>query len=560
MFRIIKVKKSLFLLLFLCMAIGMNAQLLSQKKVFTRMDSLRGSLREERNCFDVTFYNLSIDFDTLNKTISGRNAIYFNATSRSNKIQIDLAENLSIDQISYRNRPLTFTREFNAVFVSLPEPLVIHQKDSLVITYHGKPQIAKRAPWDGGFIWKHDINNNLWLAVACEGLGASAWWPCKDHLSDEPDSLQITCIIPQQLEAVCNGNWRGEKRMYGGKKAVTWFVSYPINLYNVTFNIGNYIHWNDTLKYSDGDILQLDYYVLANNKVKAEKQFEQVKPMLLCYEKYLGKYPFMKDGYALVETPYLGMEHQGAIAYGNKFKSGYDGRDYSRIGLDFDYIIIHETGHEWWGNSVSCADIGDMWIHEGFCTYTEAIYVECMFGKQKALEYINAKKTTIGNKSPMQGPYGVNEEGDGDMYNKGMLMLNSLRTIVNNDSLWWNTIYKMANQAFKFKTTNAEEVIRFFETSTALPLSPFFQQYLNYPEIPILNYKLNKKGRKTYIVEYHWTSNVPNFEMPVMLNVGPNIIRYKGTTQTQTQTLKLKKGEKVSVNEDLTYFKTLRLD
>ena len=560
MFRIVKVKKSLFILLFSCIALGMNAQLLSQKKVFTRMDSLRGSLRPERTCFDVTFYNLSVDFDTINKTITGRNAIYFNVTAGTDKIQIDLAENLSIDQIVYHGKPISYTRDFNAVFVALPTLLGVNQNDSLVITYHGRPQIAKRAPWDGGFVWKHDIHNNLWIAVACEGLGASAWWPCKDHLSDEPDSLQITCIVPEQLQAVCNGNLRSEKSIAGGKKAVTWFVSYPINLYNVTFNIGNYIHWNDTLKYSDGDILQLDYYVLSHNKEKAEKQFQQVKPMMLCYEKFLGKYPFMKDGYALVETPYLGMEHQGAIAYGNKYKTGYDGRDYSRISLDFDYIIIHETGHEWWGNSVSCADIGDMWIHEGFCTYTEAIYVECMYGHEKAIKYINAKKTSIGNKAPMQGPYGVNEEGDGDMYNKGMLMLNTLRTIINNDSLWWNTIYNIANKQFKYKTTNAQEVIDFVETSTGLSLKPFFRQYLDYPDLPILNYSLKKKNSKSYVFEYKWTSNVDRFEMPVILNVGPSLLRFNGTTTKQTQLIKVKKRQNVNLNEDLLYFNALKME
>jgi aminopeptidase N len=538
----------------------MNAQLLSQKKVFTRMDSLRGSLRPERTCFDVTFYNLSVDFDTIEKSISGRNAIYFKVTAASDKMQIDLAENLSIDKISYHNKPLNYTREFNAVFVSLPEPLTIDHYDSLVITYHGKPQIAKRAPWDGGFVWKHDIHNDLWLAVACEGLGASAWWPCKDHLSDEPDSIQITCIVPEKLQAVCNGKWRGEQPINGGKKAVTWFVSYPINLYNVTFNIGNYVHWNDTLTYSDGDILQLDYYVLAHNKEKAEIQFQQVKPMLLCYEKYLGKYPFMDDGYALVETPYLGMEHQGAIAYGNKFKTGYEGRDYSRIGLNFDYIIIHETGHEWWGNSVSCSDIADMWIHEGFCTYSEAIYVECMFGHEKALEYINAKKTTIGNKAPLQGPYGVNEEGDGDMYNKGMLMLNTLRTIVNNDSLWWSTIYNIANTKFKYKTTNADEVIAFFETSTSLLLKPIFNQYLSYPELPILKYSLRKKNSRSYVFEYNWETKVPHFEMPVILNVDHTVVRLRGTNIKQTQILKIKKGQTISLNEDLIYFKAVKTD
>lgn len=558
MFTESNVTKTFIFILLMAINHSGFSQLLNQKKVFTRKDSLRGSLRPERECFDVDYYELALNFDTVNASISGSNSIYFKVKKMTNIIQLDLEEHIAIDSILWQNKVLAFTREFNAVFVRFPETLTFNSRNTVTVKYHGQPVIAKRAPWDGGFVWSKDKEGNAWIAVACEGLGASSWWPCKDHLSDEPDSMKITCIVPTGLSAVCNGNLIQERKVSEKQTAFTWSISYPINTYNITFNIGKYTHWRDSLRYSDGDILRLDYYVMPYNLEFSKKQFEQVKPMLLCYEKYLGKYPFMRDGYALVETPYLGMEHQGAIAYGNKYQTGYAGKDFSKIGLDFDYIIIHETGHEWWGNSVSCRDIADMWIHEGFCTYTEAIYVECMFGKAKAKEYINAKRSSVRNKAPIQGSYGVNEEGDGDMYNKGMLMLNTVRNIVGDDELWWQIIKGISDTAFKMKVTDADEIISYFNKKSGQNLSAVFSQYLKYPKLPTLVYSLKRKGKNCKLT-YSWETDVANFQMPVFVYVQKKLHRLDGNNKKLTKSFSCETIDDIQIATDLMFVDTKKL-
>jgi aminopeptidase N len=391
-------------------------------------------------------------------------------------------------------------------------------------------------------------------------MGASAWWPCKDYLGDEPDSMSIHCTVPRGMRVVANGSEQSMTREEDGTVTYNWFVSYPINNYNVTLNIGDYVEWHDEYTAADESILSLDYYVLSYNLEKAKKQFTQVKPMLSCYEKYLGKYPFWNDGYALVETPYLGMEHQGAIAYGNKYKTGYAGIDFSRIGLDFDYIIIHETGHEWWGNSVSCKDIADMWIHEGFCTYTEAIYVECMYGYETAMKYVNAKKPTVGNKHPVVGIYDVNEEGDGDMYNKGMLFLNTLRHVTNDDSLWWKTIKCMSDTAFKRQNIDYNDVVGFFSSKLKRNLAPVFEQYIKHSRIPVFEYSLKKVKGKEYELRYRWEADVTDFSLPVFISTSGNSFTQLNTkTDWQNTTIKLNKASDFKVNEDWMYIKVKQI-
>jgi aminopeptidase N len=532
------------------------SQLLDQKKTFTRADTLRGSLRPERTCYDVQFYELKIKVDTVHQSISGSNEIFFKAVTDIRAMQIDLQDSMVIDDITYKGTRIFYTREYNAVFLAFMKPIAAGTEGSIVVKYHGTPIKAKRAPWDGGFVWRHDRNNKLWLGVACEGLGASSWWPCKDHLSDEPDKgIRIICTFPKGLKCVANGQDMGSKDS-GEWTTSTYLVTYPINTYNVSLNIGDYAHFEDEYVATDGEKLKLNYDVMSYNLDKAKKQFEIVKPMLQCYEKYLGKYPFWRDGYRLVETSYLGMEHQSAIAYGNHYKMGYDGTDFSRIKLWFDYIIVHESGHEWWGNSVSAKDIADMWIHEGFCTYTESIFVENQYGHDTALLYINAKKPTVNNTAPIQGPYlGVNEEGNGDMYSKGSLMLNTLRTVVNNDPLWWQIIKGVSDTAFKYKTTDADAIISYFNKKSNKNLTPIFHQYLKYAAIPKFTYTLRKiKGNK-YELIYFWITDVKDFEMPVQITTD------KGRTEwlpannlIQAKMVKLSSLNDFRINEDLEYF------
>ncbi|MCS6819900.1 MAG: M1 family metallopeptidase [Chitinophagales bacterium] len=532
------------------------AQLLSKKNNFTRCDTLRGSLRPERTCFDVTYYSLEVVLDTAKKYISGWNDIHYRIEEDFDVFQIDLFSNMIIDRIEYEGQILDYQRECDAVFVYFNK-VRRQQKGNhghIRVVYRGAPMIARQPPWDGGFTWAYDKQDKPFVATSVQGIGASLWYPCKDYLGDEPDSMRIAITCPLNLAAVSNGTLEKIDTLQGYSHRWQWKVTYPINSYNVTLNVADYDTIKDEFIYSDGEKLSLIYYILRYNKQKAKTHFEQVKPMLACYEKYLGKYPFMRDGYKLVETPFLGMEHQSAIAYGNGYKGGYSGIDFSRIGLMFDYIIIHESGHEWWGNSVSCSDLADMWIHESFCTYTEAIYVECMHNYETALRYINAKKNSVGNKSPIIGVYGVNQEGDHDMYSKGSLILNTFRHVLGNDELWWRLIKNISDTTFKLKNTNANELLSHINNYTGFDFTAMFNQYFRHAGIPVFEYSLKRiKGNK-YELSYRWKADVKNFSMPCFIKVGKkDPIRLPCTTVLQKMQLKMKLNEKFVVMEDWIY-------
>ena len=489
---------------------------------YSRKDSLRGELTHLRTCYDVTYYNLNVTVDDKEKFIEQSfNEIYFTVKSDFQRMQIDLALNMEILFIQFEDQELNYIREFDAVFIDFSRELRVGEKLKIKVWYDGYPREAVNAPWDGGFSWKTDENNNPWIGVSCQGLGASVWWPCKDHQSDEPDSMRITVSVRKPLQIICNGNLRSETTIWSNYlqdslNRSEWFVSYPINNYNVTLNIGDYVHFQDQY-ISREDTLDLSYYVLSYNEEKAKTHFEQVKPMMECFESFLGKYPFWDDGYALVETPYLGMEHQSAIAYGNDYLPGYRGSLGYSGGLEFDYIIIHETGHEWWGNSITTNDIADMWIHEGFCTYSEALYVECMYGYDQMLEYVNNQKRFIRNKSPIVGCYHVNHQGSGDMYQKASVMLHTLRTLINDDQLWFSIIREISDN-FKYKTINASDIMTFIMQRTEKDLTVFFSQYLNNAKLPEFQYQLIKEGRNTAI-KYRWEA-IEGFDMPLLVNSG----------------------------------------
>lgn len=531
-----------------------SAQLLDgENGSFTLADTLRGELRPERTCFDVTYYDLNLDIDFDNQTISGYNDIHFTVEEDFKTLQIDLFENMLIDSIVHQNQNLSFERQFNAVFVDFDGTQKENNQDFIRVFYHGKPIIAVKPPWDGGFTWQEDKEGNPWLGVSCEGIGASLWWPNKDHLSDEPDSMRVTCTIPKDLTFVGNGTLE-KNEVKENKRINTWKVSYPINNYNISLNIGKYENFQEEYTAEDGEILILDYWVMPYNLETAKTHFQQVKPMLACFETYFGKFPFWEDNFKLVETPYLGMEHQTAIAYGNNYKTGYAGYDFSRIDLDFDYIIIHETGHEYWGNLISAKDIADLWIHEGFCTYSEALYVECMFDYAKGQDYVNAKKPTIGNNAPMAGVYNVNVEGDGDMYNKGMLFLNTLRHVVDNDELWFDLLKEMTTKEFAYKTVTAEEVITYFNKKSQMDLSKLFEQYVFHKDIPVLYYNVEKESKNNYTLKYKWQTNVADFEMPVEIKIGSKTVRLNGTNDLQAYDFKMKKKDKLKINQEQFYF------
>ena len=512
---------------------------LSAQETTTRKDSLKGGLRFERSCYDVLRYDLNIKINPDEKSIVGYNEITFKVLLNSPKIQLDLFEKMQIDSIVLNSKKLNYKREFDAVFINFYEALTKDSVQKIRFYYSGKPLIAKKAPWDGGFVFKKDSNNKDFIGVAVQGTGASLWFPCKDSQSDEPDfGATIKVAVPNGLMNISNGRLIGNQDLKNGYTRWDWEVKNPINSYDITVNIGDYIHFGENYKGLD-----LDFYALRENEAKAKTQFEEVKPMMDCFQSKFGDYPFKEDGYKLVETSYLGMEHQSAVAYGNKYKKGYLGRDLSDtgIGLLFDYIIIHESGHEWFGNSITSKDIADMWIHEGFTCYSESVYLECQYGLEKAQIYINGLKKNIRNNEPIIGQYGVNNEGSGDMYYKGALMLNTIRHIINNDEKWWKIILDYSNN-FKYKIIDTETVIDYFNEQSGIDLTTVFNQYLRFATIPALDMKIENN-----FLSYRWKAFEPNFTMPIDITIQGKKIRIQPTRTWTKSKLNVKSLSEIEI-------------
>jgi len=509
-------RKTLRLLLpLLCTSLLASAQLLQPQATFTRADSLRGGQPPARTCYDLNYHHLNVKLDVARRFISGSNLFRFTATRDFTRLQFDLFANLAVDQVTYHGRAVPFTREANAVFVTFPAPIKAGSRDEFTVTYSGQPTIAKKAPWDGGFVFAQDTTGAPWVATACQGVGASIWWPTKDQQADEVDSMLISVAVPRGLTDVSNGRLRGTHQLPGGYTRFDWAVTNPINNYDVALNVAKYAHFADVYQGEKGPLM-LDYWVLPQNLAKAKTQFAaNVKPMLKSMEYWFGPYPFYKDGYKLVETPHLGMEHQSAVAYGNHYLNGYLGRDRSATGwgMKWDFIIIHESSHEWFGNNITSRDIADMWVHESFTTYSESLFVESQYGKQAGQEYLHGQRRNIQNDGPIIGPYGVNKEGSGDMYDKGSNLLNMVRTALNDDAKW-RQMLRGLGQAFYHQTVTGQQVIDYLSREAGRDFSPVFAQYLRYPSLPVLEMRVEKGqllGR--------WVANVPAFDLPVRVRL-----------------------------------------
>jgi|SRR5690625_4364580 len=504
-------KKILFIFLTFLSSYQFLSQTQQEKNHFHRADTLKGGLRPERTDFDILKYNLEVEVFPEEKFISGKNEISFKTLKKTNRMQLDLFENMKVDSILYKDKKLVYQREFDAVFIDFPQVLSENTSTSIDFYFSGKPTLAKNPPWDGGFIFTKDKNGKDWISLAVQGIGASAWYPNKDHPSDRPEEAEIHVTTPKDLMNVSNGRLTKKEELTNGKTLWSWKVTYPINSYNLIINIGDYVHFSDT--YQD---LDLEYYVLSYNKEKAQEHFEQVKPMMSCFTEKFGAYPFKRDSYKLVEAPFLGMEHQSAVAYGNHFKNGYAGRDISGsgVGLKFDFMIVHESAHEWFGNSISASDKADMWIQEGFTSYAEAVYIECRWGKTEALKYLNGlRRTMVENLKPIIGNYNVNQKGSTDMYYKSANMLHTIRTIIDNDQKWWK-ILKDFYKKYEYQIIDTEEVVEFFTKESDINLNPVFEQYLKFTRIPELQFKRDK-GK----VYYRWEADAVNFEMPVNIGI-----------------------------------------
>ena len=512
--------KTLFTLIsFLC-SISIFAQ-----PLINESDTLRGSLNENRDWFDIKRYVIDVTPNYEAKSIVGVVSWKAIAVKPSKQIQIDLQTPLEIDSIllwpntkeSSTPIRLQFSRTNNIALAQIVKQIPKGQAFGLTIFYHGVPKEAIRPPWDGGWIWKKDANGQPWMSVACQGLGASVWYPCKDHQSDEPEEgAQLTIQVPKDKNIIAIGNGRkvAETNMVNinNNNRFSWQVTNPINSYNIIPYIGDYVGWKETYKGLKGK-LDLSYWVLRSDSAKAVEQFKQVPKMLEALEYWFGPYPFYEDGFQMVQSPHLGMEHQSAIAYGNQFKNGYLGRDLSGTGwgLKWDFIIVHESGHEWFANNITTKDIADMWVHEGFTNYSETLFTEYFYGKKAGDEYNYGIRRNIKNDIPIIGPYGVNQEGSGDMYAKGANLIHTIRHAIDNDSLFRNILMGL-NTQFYHQTVTTAQVENYISLRAGFGFQKVFDQYLRTTQIPVLNYSYNEREK---IFTYEYKNCVTGFNLPL---------------------------------------------
>jgi len=497
-------------------AIGsIQAQPLNQKPKFTRQDTLRGSLNAERTGWNVTYYDVSVTPNYEAKTIEGKNIISFNVIKPFKVMQIDLQEPMSITQILWNGKKLNYTREGNAFHISFPSKLFAGKSEKIEISFSGNPRVAVRPPWDGGWIFTKDKKGRPWMSVACQGLGASVWYPCKDHQSDEPDNgATLRMTVPDSLVAVAMGRLKSTVKNSNRTTTYSWSVVNPINNYNIIPYIGKYAPWHEEFKGEKGN-LDCDYWVMDYELERAQQQFKQAPIMLKSFEYWFGPYPWYEDGYKLVESPHLGMEHQSAVAYGNNYGNGYRGRDLSGTGwgLKWDFIIIHESGHEWFANNVTSNDIADMWVHEGFTNYSETLFTTSEYGVEAGNDYVIGTRKLISNDIPIIGYFGVNQEGSGDMYYKGGNLLHTIRNVIGSDSVF-RAILRGIQKKWYHKTVDSKDIEAYFSQQSKIDFSTVFNQYLRTTKIPTLEWYV-KEGK----VFYRWTNTIPKFSMRIKMQL-----------------------------------------
>jgi aminopeptidase N len=514
----------------------------------SRANILRGEYSQWRANNDLLSYDLDIRVDPEKKFISGKNTIRFKMLKDDTRIQLDLFANLNVDKILHGGTEMKYARELGTVFVDFPSPLKKGSVQAIEFYYSGFPQETGRF---GGISFRKDPAGRHWITTACQGIGASIWWPNKDQQRDEVESMQLHVAVPGTLTDVSNGRFVGKTDLGDGYTRYDWAISYPINNYNVSLNIGTYEHFSDRL-----DDLTLDFYCLPENLEKAKRQFAQARPMLEAFQKYFGGYPFKRDGYKLIEVPYSGMEHQSAVTYGNRFANGYLERDWTGVGvsLKFDFIIIHESAHEWFGNSITGSDISDMWIHEGWATYAECVYVEAMFGREDALKYTNGYKSKVRNKQPIITARGVNQTPPQDQYFKGALFLNTLRSVIDNDARWWKLLRDYCER-FKYRNIMTEDVVKFFNQQAGRNLTPIFDQYLRHAALPVLELRFQESDGS---VSYRWKADLKEFAMPVKVGRRTEWQTIRPTTEWKTMKTGVKK-EEFEVATDLYYIEVNKL-
>jgi len=533
-----------FVFLFIVFTSNAQGVLNKLEKTFTHQDTLRGSITKERAWWDLKYYHLDIKVNPVDKTISGSNKVQYTVLNEYSKMQIDLQEPMQIYKVTQDGKELKFERNGNVFFIELIANQKVGEIKEIIVSFGGKPKEAVNPPWEGGITWKKDKNGKDFIASSCQGLGASVWWPCKDHMYDEVENMLISVNVPGDLTDVSNGRLKSVKKQKDGTKTFNWYVSNPINNYGVNINIGDYVNFSEKYKGEKGN-LDCNYYVLSYNLALAKKQFKDVPKMLKAFENWFGPYPFYEDSYKLVEAPYLGMEHQSSVTYGNQYKNGYLGRDLSGTGwgLKFDFIIIHESGHEWFANNITYKDIADMWIHESFTNYSESLFLEYYYGKEAGAEYVIGCRKNIENDIPIIGHYNVNNEGSGDMYPKGANMLHMIRQIINDDARW-KSILRGLNSTFYHKTVTSKQIEDYINNQSGINFNRVFAQYLTTTKIPVLEY-IFKDGS----FGYHWSNCVAKFDMPVKVKLNGVDHWLKPTTEWKSEKV-TNDNRTIEVNKD----------
>ena len=499
------------------------------EEIPSRADVLRGSITLERSWWDLAYYHLDVRVDPNAQTIFGTNTVEYRVLKPETVMQIDLQPPMDITRVTQDNTALPFRRDGNVFYITLQKEQETGALDRIVIAFGGVPKVSKKAPWDGGLSWEKDENGKDFIATANQGDGASLWWPCKDHPADEPEHMRMSVNVPGHLTDVSNGRLKGIDEHADGTRTFHWAVSNPINHYGVNLNIGDYVHFSEVYDGEEGP-LDCDYWVLSYNLEKAKRQFKDVPRMLEAFEYWFGPYPFYEDSYKLVEVPYPGMEHQSSVTYGNGYANGFGGKDESDTGwgLKFDFIIIHESGHEWFANSISNADVAYMWIHEAFISYSENLFVEYHYGKEAGTEYVLGKRRRIGNRRPIEGRPGINRSGSGDMYTKGANMLHTLRQWLGNDKAW-RAMLRGLNETFYHQTVTSAQIETYMADKAGLKLDAFFDQYVRDTRVPVLEYLSKDDG-----LHYRWTQTVKGFAMPIRASLDGDTVTLSPTMSWKT--------------------------
>jgi len=500
---------------------------LAQQSNFSKQDTLRGSITPERIWWDLLHYNLDFKVFPSTKSIEGSNLIRYEVLSENQVMQIDLQPPMKITSVLENNTNLYYRRDGNVYYIQLNKNQHIGAINEITIHFKGAPKISNNPPWDDGFTWEKDNNGTDFIATSCQGGGSSIWWPSKDHMYDEPDQgIELSITAPEHLISVANGRLIKTTENNNKTNTSVWKVVHPINNYGVNINIGDYVHFSEKYKGKKGN-LDCDYYVLSYNLEKAKKQFKEVSRTLEAFEYWFGPYPFYEDSYKLVEVPYLGMEHQSSVTYGNGYQNGYKGIDLSGTGwgLKFDFIIVHESGHEWFANNITNIDIADMWIHESFTAYSENLFLDYHFGTEASNAYVTGTRKKIQNDRPIIGIYNVNNSGSSDMYYKGANMLHTLRQIINNDEKWRSILVGL-NKDFYHQTVTTQQIEDYIDKYFKIDLKPFFDQYLRTIKIPTLEYKLENNN-----LLYRWSNVVDGFSIPVNVFINSNSQRIRPTSR-----------------------------